>query len=115
MKTYMSEIMLSEIDLRLKQLIALWIQGTPDGLRSVPLLCKEMLCEAMLCEEMLVVARNEGKLNVNQNLLHRVGRLAATAEQRLAVCLEIQSRTGSYSIRGALEVLPRIATAGWEG
>jgi hypothetical protein len=102
---YLSEITLSKIDQRLKQLVALWIDGTPDSLRHVP----------VLCEEMLLLARNEGKLNMDQNLLHHVGRLAAKADGRLAVCLEIQSRTGSYSVRGALELTPRIATAGWEG
>lgn len=96
---------LSEIDRRLKQLIALWIDGTPASLLHVP----------ALCEEMLVLARSEGKLNMDQNLLSHVRRLAAKADERLAVCLEIQSRTGSYSIRGALELAPRIATAGWEG
>jgi hypothetical protein len=102
--------MSSEIDMRLKQLIALWVDGTTVSLRQVPFLCQEILGEEMLSD-----ARNAGKFNADQNLLHHVSLLAAKAEQRLAVCLEIQSRTGSYSIRGALELAPRIVTAGWEG
>jgi len=99
-------LMLSEIDQKLKQLIALWIDGTLSSLRRIPLLCEEIAESA---------ARSGSKLTPDQALLHRVGLLSVKAEQRLAVCLEIQSRTGSYSTQGALERSPRIVTAGWEG
>jgi len=94
------------IEPRLQQLIALWIDGTLASLRRIPLLCDE-IAELAAC--------NGFEGNPEQDLLRRAGRLSAKAEQRLMACLEIQSRTGSYSTRGALEVSPRIVTAGWEG
>ena len=108
-------LMLSEIDLRLSQLIALWIDGTLACLRSIPPLCEEMLDEIAHDDIADLVAAKAGKLNIDPHLLQRLGRLASKGEQRLAVCLEIQSRTGCYSTDGALELSPRMATSGWEG
>jgi hypothetical protein len=96
--------MLSEIDLRLQQLIALWVDGTLASLRRVPILCDE------------ITEFEAGVSSVpDRHLLRRAACLSSAAERRLAACLEIQSRTGSYSTSGALETSPRIATTGWEG
>jgi|ERR1035441_466003 hypothetical protein len=98
--------MLNPIDLRLQQLIALWIDGSPVSLQRIPLLCDQI-------EELAADGGFTG--NPDRDLIRRAGRLSAKAEQRLVACLEIQSRTGSYSTRGALELLPHMVTAGWEG
>jgi hypothetical protein len=103
-------LMPNEIDPRLKQLIALWIDGTSTSLQCVPEVCDE-LYESVVNS----TGRDESKLPFDGELLRRVGLLSAKAEQRLEACLEIQSRTGSYSTRGALELSARVVTAGWEG
>lgn len=98
--------MLNQTDLRLGQLIALWIEGTSAGLRRIPL----------LCDEIAELAASGGfKGDFDRDLLRRASRLSAHAEQRLAACLEIQTRTGSYSTCGALEVSQHVVTADWEG
>jgi hypothetical protein len=97
--------MSSEIDVRLKELITLWTDGTPASLQRVPL----------LCDKIFLAANLESQMDVDPKLLQRALRLAAAAEDRLATCLAIQSRTGSYSTGGALEHSPHIVTAGWEG
>lgn len=97
--------MMAEIDLRLQQLIELWKDASPHSLQSIP----------PLCGEILKMAEGEGSVGVDRNLLGRARRLAAKAEQRLATCVEIQSRTGAYSTRGSLETSPHVVTAGWEG
>jgi len=98
--------MLNPIDLRLRQLVALWIDGTPSSLQSIPRLCHEIAGLA---------ANGRYAGNLDQDLLRRAGRLSAKAERRLAACLRIQSRTGAYSMHGALELSPHLATTGWEG
>lgn len=95
----------SEIDVGLQQLIALWIDGTPASLRLIPLLCSEMA----------EFAAGSGFKGFSPALLHRVTRLSGKADLRFAALVEILCRTGSYSRRGAQELLPRIVTAGWEG
>ena len=96
----------SEIDQQLKELIALWIDGTLASLQRIPL----------LCDEIAELAVPNGCLpHVDRDLLDRAGRLSVRAERRVAVCLEIQTRTGSYSTQGAMELSPRLCTAGWEG
>jgi hypothetical protein len=97
--------MTTGIDLRLQQLIALWKDASRASMREIPLLCGEIL----------QVAAGDGFMGLDPNLLHRAARLSVKAEQRLAACVEIQSRTGSYSTHGALELSPRVVTAGWEG
>jgi hypothetical protein len=98
--------MLNPIDARLQQIISLWVDGNPASLGRIPALCDEI-------EEL--VSSSECKGDHDRNLARRAACLSAKAEQRLAACLEIQSRTGSYSMQGALELLPRVVTAGWEG
>jgi hypothetical protein len=95
----------TEIDVRLRELIALWIDVEPTSLRQIPLLCRE-IAESATCG---------GFARWDPELLARARRLAAKADVRLRVCVEIQSRTGAYSMGGGLEVSPRVVTAGWEG
>jgi hypothetical protein len=47
--------------------------------------------------------------------LGRIALLAEKAQRRIAECLVIQTRTGTYSPRRTLEQSPRIATLNWEG
>lgn len=96
--------MITEIDKRLEELVALWVDGNGASLRKIP----------CLCGEIIECAGRDARLTYSPNLLQRVGLLAGKAEQRLRTCVEIQSRTGSYSTSGALELARRIVTAGWE-
>jgi len=102
--------MTTEIDLRLQQIIALWIDGDAASLRRIPLVCDEIAGLAGSCG-----FGNGEFASFDRSLLRRADRLSSKAEQRLAVCVEIQSRTGGYSTHGAMELLPRVATSGWEG
>lgn len=94
-----------EINLRLHQLIALWIDGTPLSMRQIPLLCREIA----------VFASDSECQGLNRTLLDRVACLSAKGEARFAAFVGMLSRTGSYSTRGAPELSQRIVTTGWEG
>ena len=62
-----------------------------------------------------LAARSESVGEIDQNLLRRAKLLSTKAEKRLAECVAIQTRTGTYSTGGAHELLPRVVTSGWEG
>lgn len=88
---------------QLAELNALWIDLSPDSLRRIPLVCQE-------------IEESTGRSDaIDKELLRRLERLAANAERRLVECLAIQSRTGAYSMHGSFELMPRVATSGWEG
>jgi hypothetical protein len=98
--------MSTQINDQLKELAALWVDATAESMRRIPALCSDIAEMA---------ARGEFGGGVDRDLLNRAKLLSTRAETRLAECLAIQSRTGSYSIRGAPELSPRVATSGWEG
>jgi len=96
----------SQIEACLRQLSALWVDATPASLQRIP----------ALCEQIVEATTHPGlPQKIDPSLLRRVELLSAKAEARLEECLAIQTRTGSYSTLGALEVAPRLVTAGWEG
>ena len=95
--------MTTDIDLRLERLIALWIAGDRVSLAAIPPLCDE------------ITALADHTPDHDPSLLRRAARLASAADERLAICLRIQSRTGAYSGSGGLEVVPHLATNGWRG
>ena len=97
--------MTSEMDSRLKQLIALWTDGDSASLLGIP----------SLCGEIAALAADGGIKSFDQGLMDRAERLSARAERRLAACLEILSRTGEYSTQGQMGLSPRVVTVGWEG
>jgi hypothetical protein len=91
---------------QLQELIRLWVDATPGSLARIPALCN-------VIEEL--AANRRFTCEIDRDLLRRADLLAAKAEKRLADCLAILSRTGSYSTHGDLEVSPRVVTSGWEG
>jgi len=97
---------LNQIETWLGQLSASWVDASPTALQQIPALC-----------EQIVEATTQPGLprKVDSGLLRRVELLSAKAVARVEECLDIQTRTGSYSTLGALEVSPRLVTAGWEG
>jgi hypothetical protein len=98
--------MTTQIETHLQELAGLWVEVTSEGLRRIPVLCSEI-------EDL--TARGEAGAKVERDLLRRIDLLSSRAEARMAECLAIQTRTGTYSTRGALETTPRVATSGWEG
>ena len=91
---------------QLEELANLWMDASAASLQQVTVLCGEIEATA---------AHGDFDRRVDRNLLRRVEQLATGAEKRLAECLTIQSRTGTYSVNGSLELLTRVATSGWEG
>jgi hypothetical protein len=98
--------MSSQMNERLQELTGLWVDLTSASMQRIPALCDEI---AMLA------ARGEDTEEIDRDLLYKTELLSTTAEKRLTECLAIQTRTGSYSTRGALERSSRVATSGWEG
>ena len=94
---------MAEIDEHLRRLISLWVSSDAESFLRVPLVCEQILkCAA------------EGPGHHPQ-LLERASRVAHRAQERLKMCIEIDTRTGSYSQGGCPEVAPRLSTVGWEG
>jgi hypothetical protein len=91
---------------RLEKLAGLWIEADAESLREIPLICAEIsgLASNRMCSQ-----------PIDRALLGRINRLAAKAAERLDACVAIQTRTGSYSVRGGIEVAPQVATDAWEG
>jgi hypothetical protein len=97
---------MNQINTQLQELIELWVNPAPDQLQRISTLCDDLAAWA---------ARNEPGREVDRKLLSRAELLATRAENRLAECVAIQTRTGSYAINGTQELSPSVATAGWEG
>ena len=95
---------MTDFNSQLRDLCGLWIDPSSENLARVPDLCNSI-------EEIL--AGNSPK--IDGILIFRAGLFAAKARQRIEECVAIQSRTGSYSVSGTLEVSPKVATTGWEG
>jgi hypothetical protein len=91
---------------QLQELAALWVDASPESFERISLLCGQMEQAAAI---------GEADQGVDRVLLRRAELLAIKAEKRLAECLSILTRTGSYSTAGSLEVSERVATSGWEG
>ena len=91
---------------QLEELENLWIDASSASLQRIPPLCGEIEESA---------AANGFPGAIDPILLRRIDQLATHAGNRLAECLSIQSRTGTYSMNGSLESLSRVATTGWEG
>jgi hypothetical protein len=102
--------MAKAINDQLQELAALWVDASPESFERISLLCGEM-------EQAAATGAVEQRVDqgVDRVLLRRAELLAIKAEKRLAECLTILTRTGSYSTAGALEVSERVATSGWEG
>lgn len=99
--------MMSEtINTQLHDLAGLWMDPSSENLRQILAACDDLTASA------ISGATDE---EMDPALLRRVQMLAGRAEKRLADCLAIQIRTGSYSVRGDLELASRVATSGWEG
>jgi hypothetical protein len=92
------------INRQLQSLAGLWTDPTTENLAKIPALCNSI-------EEM--IGRNTGR--TDPSLIFRARLLAAKAQQRIEECVAIQTRTGAYSMCGAHELSPRVATIAWEG
>jgi hypothetical protein len=95
---------MTNINSQLRDLTRLWTDPTTENLAHIPGLCNSI-------EEMLGASLGE----IDPSLIFRARLLAAKAQHRIEECVAIQTRTGSYSMCGAHELSPRVATTGWEG
>jgi hypothetical protein len=97
---------MNSMNTRLEKLAELWVQPTSDSLRRISELCDEVAA---------LFARRESIGEIDQGLLRRAKLLSTKAEKRVAECVAIQTRTGTYSTCGGHELSPRVVTSGWEG
>ena len=96
----------AQLDNQLRELAALWVDASPESLERISALCGEMERAAL---------RGQIAGGPDPFFLRRAELLAIQAEKRLAECLAVLARTGSYSTAGSLEVASHVATSGWEG
>lgn len=90
---------------KVAKLLELWIDGSEASLREIPAV-SEQLTRFIL----------QGSLRqMDFQLIRRAALLASAAQTRALACLQIQTRVGTYSARGAFETSTRVATADWEG
>lgn len=87
------------------ELLSLWIDAGDTALQRVP----------EVCEQVGDLLRQGLILPLDFETIRRAGILAATAQERLATCIAIQSRVGTYSSGGAFETKTCLATTDWEG
>ena len=94
------------VNAQLRELIALWADPNSASLLRI----------AGLCVQLAETAAS-GKVvgSPDQELLRRGLALAMSAEHRMAMCVAIQTRTGTYSAGGTFGLLPCVATSDWEG
>lgn len=94
-----------EANVRIAELVDLWIGGSPANLGCIP----------ELCEQIADLVRRNDVSGVDWPSLRRAVSLATKGHQRLTSCLAIQARLGTYSPSGVLDTASLVATAGWEG
>jgi len=98
--------MTSRICSRIQDLVKLWKDPSPENIAKIAIVCSE-----------LTSISEGGRLadGIDRDWLARAEILARRAEARLSECMNLQLRSGGYSVEGGHELLAQVSTSGWEG